>query len=602
VISRRGARRTLIAFVLTTAAVALPSLVWFVAGSRSVANETRLLADNARDEARMAARRLADHLGARLEGLRVSEGKRPFYHFQPLYHDPKGAYDGPSVIPSPLSQGPTDPLILAHFQLDSSGNLSLPTLNEVDPDPGGSEFLTAQAGILELLESGKEHCVPAPPQSEIERRLDDSIPGLLPGVFPPGGEPEETVRVETMSQASWLQNLDANSLYAGLKGLDGADTDLPTDRSSLARLEATTVEFTVTPFGWRTVPLVDGGALLVALREVVTPAGTFIQGFAVCPDSVSRWIERAGFAARFAPAGSSEHVEAILPIGFADWAISVDPGESVVEAEAAGARLKREFLRLFWISVGTAWLVVLGVVGLVWQTERLATQRSRFAASAAHELKTPLAGIRMFGEMLAEGLGDPNRTQEYARRISSEADRLARVVSNVMGYTRLERGSLVVQCRPGDLAEAIRACVERQRSALETLGATVETQIPESLPASFDPDALCHILQNLLDNAEKYSRSSADRTIRVTLGRENRRAVLRVADRGPGVPEALRGKLFHPFARGDADENPAGLGLGLALSHVLAKAQGGRIALESGDGEGAVFRVTFRADSRSGRS
>ena len=73
-----------------------------------------------------------------------------------------------------------------------------------------------------------------------------------------------------------------------------------------------------------------------------------------------------------------------------------------------------------------------------------------------------------------------------------------------------------------------------------------------------------------------------------------------MADHGPGVPEALRAKLFHPFARGDADENPAGLGLGLALGHVLAKAQGGRIALESGDGEGAVFRVTFRLQRRTG--
>ena len=114
--------------------------------------------------------------------------------------------------------------------------------------------------------------------------------------------------------------------------------------------------------------------------------------------------------------------------------------------------------------------------------------------------------------MLAEGLGDPTRVVEYARRIASEADRLGRVVSNVLRFTRLERGSGTVSPTPGDIGAVVSECVSRQRQVLETAGVTLDLHLAPDLPgALFDAEAVTEILANLLDNAEKHTRGAADR-------------------------------------------------------------------------------------------
>ena len=88
------------------------------------------------------------------------------------------------------------------------------------------------------------------------------------------------------------------------------------------------------------------------------------------------------------------------------------------------------------------------LVVLIRRSERLAEERSRFAAAAAHELRTPLAGIRLHGEMLALSLGNPSRVTEYAGRITDEAERLTRLVSNVFNYTQVDQKRLRIQTEP----------------------------------------------------------------------------------------------------------------------------------------------------------
>jgi signal transduction histidine kinase len=187
--------------------------------------------------------------------------------------------------------------------------------------------------------------------------------------------------------------------------------------------------------------------------------------------------------------------------------------------------------------------------------------------------------------MLAEGLGEPARYQEYARRVADEAERLGRVVSNVLGFSHLERRALQVRPVRGDLNAAVQASADRQRPALEAAGMRLEIRLPEgALEARFDPDAVAQILQNLLDNAEKYTRGCPDRTVTVSLAREGDTFLIAVEDRGPGVPQGMKGRLFQPFSRGESADAPAGLGLGLALSRALAREQGGDLKIEEGPG------------------
>jgi two-component system sensor histidine kinase SenX3 len=217
----------------------------------------------------------------------------------------------------------------------------------------------------------------------------------------------------------------------------------------------------------------------------------------------------------------------------------------------------------------------------------VARERSQFAAAAAHELRTPLAGLQLYGDMLSDGLGDPGKLRDYARRMSEEASRLGRVVSNVLGFSQLERGNLSVDPQLGALGEALCTIAEHAQPALDRAGAALELDVDPALRARFDRDALARIVGNLLDNAEKYARTADDRTIRLAARELGDGIEVVVEDRGPGIADDHR--LFRPFARGVTRDGPAGLGLGLALSQSLARAMAGELAFRRRDGGGASF-------------
>ena len=150
--------RTAAALVLTIAAVAVPCGSWFVAGQRQVDREAQLEAKNFYGKGLRKAVVHAEHLATRFEVLREAETRRPFYHYQNLFHDPKGAAEGLSVSVSPLAQSPADPLIEAHFQVDEKGQLSLPTLNETFPELGLQHGDEAQCELLWKLKDVAIFC------------------------------------------------------------------------------------------------------------------------------------------------------------------------------------------------------------------------------------------------------------------------------------------------------------------------------------------------------------------------------------------------------------------------------------------------------------
>ncbi len=349
------------------------------------------------------------------------------------------------------------------------------------------------------------------------------------------------------------------------------------------------------PFRWHRATL-EGKEWLVALRQVMQPDGRTTQGFAICPHAVGELLRFASHPTAMLAEKKEGWRHAALELDGTTWFIGVDPSMELAAARLGAASESRDFVRLLIVCVLAAVIAGALAVVVVWQAERMAHQRSRFAASAAHELRTPLAGLRMYGEMLADGLGDPDKSKDYARRIGQEAERLGRVVDNVLGFTRLERGLLHVQPTEGDLAEALCACIETQRPNLEKRGAAVALELPERLPpVRFDRDALFQIVQNLLDNAEKYSRAASDRTIRVTVELSRREVVLRIADRGPGIPAAQRRDLFRPFQRGENNDVPEGLGLGLMLTRTLARLHGGDVRYADRRDGGAVLSVHLPA-------
>ena len=349
------------------------------------------------------------------------------------------------------------------------------------------------------------------------------------------------------------------------------------------------VTITVSPLEWRTVRFA-GQPSLVAVRQVETPDGRLAQGFVVDRSSLTGWLAtHAGDAIAELRAGDGGTTE-IAP----GWHLEVAPNPRAIAAAAVSATsLARGFVARF-VAIGVvAILAALLVVMLVVRAERLARERSQFAAAAAHELRTPLAGLQLYGDMLADGLGDPTKLRDYARRMSEEASRLGRVVSNVLGFSQLERGNLSVDARVAALDDALHELAERARPALDRAGAALALDVASELAARFDRDAVARIVGNLLDNAEKYSRGAADRTIALAARAAGDTVEIAVSDHGPGVPARARARLFRPFARGVDGDGPAGLGLGLALSQSLARAMGGELAYRPAPGGGATFVLTL---------
>lgn len=177
--------------------------------------------------------------------------------------------------------------------------------------------------------------------------------------------------------------------------------------------------------------------------------------------------------------------------------------------------------------------------------------------------------------------------------MSLEAERLGRVVSNMLDLARLERNTPFTEAREGDLGRAVEARVEQQRDRLENAGMEVELEIEADLPpALFDPDAIDQILDNLLDNAEKHTRGLDGRRVTVSVQEADRQLRVVVADNGHGVPRSQRRTMFRPFDRAEGEVGRPGLGLGLAVARSLAHAQGG--SLELGDSHhGATFILTL---------
>jgi signal transduction histidine kinase len=382
----------------------------------------------------------------------------------------------------------------------------------------------------------------------------------------------------------YSQNANPNQVYLPQSAL-AAPAPAPAPA-----LPLTPITITISPLEWRTLPF-DGEPSLVAVRHVHTPDGTLAQGFVVNRSTISNWVgsRTDDMVAELRPA-AADGADVV-----AGWRLAVAPRpQQLAEADVEAEGIARAFLLQFF-AIGALAIAAAGfVVVLVRRAESLALERSRFAAAAAHELRTPLAGLRLYGDLLADGLGDPEKMRDYARRMSEEAARLGRVVSNVLAFSQLERDQLRIEAQAGSLSDALRELADAEQPTIHRSGATLDLDVAPELRARFDRDALARIVANLLDNAEKYTRDATDRTIRLSARAHGGMVEVAVEDRGHGVPDATT--LFKPFARGtNGNDNPAGLGLGLALSLAQARAMGGELSYAPREGGGARFVLRLPA-------
>jgi two-component system sensor histidine kinase KdpD len=223
------------------------------------------------------------------------------------------------------------------------------------------------------------------------------------------------------------------------------------------------------------------------------------------------------------------------------------------------------------------------------ETDRL---RTALLNSVSHDLRTPLASIKASASSLLdrEVRWDDAERDDFLATINTEADRLTRLVHNLLDMSRIEAGALDPRLIESSVAEVAGPVVRRARAAS---GQPVVVDVPEELPPVLaDPVRLDQVLTNLLDNARSYA---ADSPVEVVARQAGDTVELRVVDHGPGIPASERERVFDQFYRVESGRRPEGTGMGLAICRGIMLAHGGTLRVETTPGGGASFVLTMPA-------
>ncbi|HLI06669.1 MAG TPA: ATP-binding protein [Ktedonobacteraceae bacterium] len=221
-------------------------------------------------------------------------------------------------------------------------------------------------------------------------------------------------------------------------------------------------------------------------------------------------------------------------------------------------------------------------------------QRSTFISVVSHELQTPIAIIKGYASTLArpDATFEPASIRTRLEAIEEEADRLNKLVGNLLYASRIEAGGLQMEIVPLDLANLIEGVVRRLQAKAPDV--SINLDIPDNLPTVMaDRDRIEEVLQNLLDNAIKYS--PHERVIQVTCRATGEEVVVSVADRGMGISLRDQEQIFQRFRRGrdSSTYSLPGAGLGLYISKAIIEAHGGHIWVESTLHEGSKFSFSL---------
>lgn len=305
----------------------------------------------------------------------------------------------------------------------------------------------------------------------------------------------------------------------------------------------------------------------------------------------------AGAAVTFAPAGQESTDPAVfmrLPAGesMPDWQLTV----RLQGGNPFAAAADRQITLLIW----TAILIIAGLAILVLIIARYLTRQARLTrlkndliATVSHELKTPLASVRVLVDTLIENrCGDANQTREYLEMIARENLRLSRLIDNFLTFSRMERNKRAFACIEVNPAQVVADAVEAVRERYEAGGFTLNVEVAPDLPTVIgDPDALVTVLVNLLDNAYKYSRERKQVTVKATT--DDGTLVLSVQDQGIGLARRELKRVFSRFYQVDQrlSRETGGCGLGLSIVRFIVDAHDGRVDVHSQPGKGSAFSV-----------
>jgi signal transduction histidine kinase len=510
-----------------------------------------------------ALRRVLGGLDRSLGALVAREEARPFLEYRYLYVPLDNA--NPAVVRSPLSRPPEEPAIQGFFTLEPDGTFRSPST------PRGNELGLVQA---------KGWAAGPGPDPQLEA-LVRALPLSEDRAPPPPPEPQGRQQAVQVVSTKRL-NLDP---FASDRNTFDPGAEAEQD-----------VAVEVRPFRG-----IRRGDDLVLVREVVAEGRTYRQGLVVdlhrlAADVGAAVLAEEGLAGQVTlawdgapPEGRWTRDHAFAP-PLQDLRVVAGTDELPGLVGPARGAVRGLGVLVLLVLVGGGAAVARGV-HLELQAAR---RRTDFVSAVTHELKTPLTTIRMYAEMLRDGMVPEDRRAEYLTTLLSESDRLGRLVGNVLTLGQLEKGTVTPVLVVGDAAAVLAEALEVVRPHAARAGFALEVDAAPGLPpVRLDRDALIQVVVNLVDNAVKFA-ADGERRLTFTLRAEAGRVALAVRDRGPGVPDAHLAQVFEPFWRGERElvRRTKGTGIGLALVRGLVAGMGG--AVEARNAPGGGLEVVVR--------
>ena len=263
------------------------------------------------------------------------------------------------------------------------------------------------------------------------------------------------------------------------------------------------------------------------------------------------------------------------------------------------AEEKQLYLILFMGIIVVMLIGIVIVIRAVIHESEVLRMKSEFVSNVSHELKTPLALIRMFGETLDEGIvTDENKRKEFYSIIRKESERLTHLINTVLDFSRMDAGIKQYNFEETDLINVVRNSLEAYKFHIRSKGFEIIYELPdESVMLKIDKDAISQAFLNLLSNAVNYSEEN--KIISVNVHKNSVSALISVTDNGIGIKKEEFKKIFDKFYRIPATngKEKRGSGLGLTLVKHIIEAHGGTIEVDSEIGNGSTFTISIPLNS-----
>ena len=641
----KGRLQKLLALIVLALAVPTGFLIWQAYGQ---------LKWEAFHQHRGVAEALTRRIDTRLDVMIRTADARSFadYAFLVVSGDPSANF----VQRSPLSAYPVAadlPGVLGYFQIDAEGTFSTPLLppdgtqavslgisddEYSDRQQLAQEILTVLADN-QLVRSRSDIRVrrgvdrlSASPELDYDQKIFDQLsePGIGKASAIKLDAAMEKKSEEAEREGVMRQLADSDFARAPGRSKRRENIALPesvpvassepiTNIAGASDLRISTFESEIDPFEFS---LLDSGHF-VLFRKVWRDGERYIQGLLLDREVFTQDIIGARFVATALANMSS------LIVTYQDDVIHTysgrdNPGYNSVAEGMDGALLYRNRLTaplnslelifsinrlpagagasvLGWVTLVLA-IVFVGGFAVLYRLGlsqiNLARQQQDFVSAVSHELKTPLTSIRMYGEMLKEGWADEEKRQSYYNFIHDEAERLSRLISNVLQLARMTRNEPQCELQPTTVGELMSNIESKIASQIESAGYELHFKRAanaEGVIINIDADYFAQIIINLVDNAIKFSRNAQQKVIEVSSKRgADRHIQFSVRDFGPGIPKDQMKKIFQLFYRSESEltRETVGTGIGLAIVHQLTLAMHGSVDLVNVE-PGAEFRIMF---------